>query len=239
MVIRTTAKKMKILQQMYINDGANKAEKGIQCSMSFVLLCSVLFLLAAFSYPAHSAIVKWKDEKGITHYGDSVPAQYVNRESSEISKQGITLKRYKPVSVQDQAIDAAKLAQDKKDKALLNAFTNADEIDLARDRNLQLDIIALENLQLQKKNSFKKLVDNQNYANKFIKKNKPVPADLGDEIKKNQAEVVKKAQQINERKAAMEETRKRFDNDKMRYIAIKNNTTEASAMPKAALTTKP
>jgi hypothetical protein len=230
---------MKILQQMYINDGANKAEKGIQCSMSFVLLCSVLFLLAAFSYPAHSAIVKWKDEKGITHYGDSVPAQYVNRESSEISKQGITLKRYKPVSVQDQAIDAAKLAQDKKDKALLNAFTNADEIDLARDRNLQLDIIALENLQLQKKNSFKKLVDNQNYANKFIKKNKPVPADLGDEIKKNQAEVVKKAQQINERKAAMEETRKRFDNDKMRYIAIKNNTTEASAMPKAALTTKP
>ena len=230
---------MKILQQMYINDGANKAEKGIQCSMSFVLLCSVLFLLAAFSYPAHSAIVKWKDEKGITHYGDSVPAQYVNRESSEISKQGITLKRYKPVSVQDQAIDAAKLAQDKKDKALLNAFTNADEIDLARARNLHFDIIAIENLQLQKKNSFKKLVDNQNYANKFIKKNKPVPADLGDEIKKNQAEVVKKAQQINERKAAMEETRKRFDNDKMRYIAIKNNTTEASAMPKAALTTKP
>ncbi|MSP86940.1 MAG: hypothetical protein EXR38_00515 [Methylotenera sp.] len=58
--------------------------------------------------------MKWKGDKGVTHYGDSVPAQYANRESWEMSKQGITLKRNKPMNVQDQAIEAAKLAQDKK-----------------------------------------------------------------------------------------------------------------------------
>jgi len=230
---------MNILQEMYINDGAIGAKKDIQRQIFYVNLCCVLILASSFSYPAHSAIVKWKDDKGVTHYGDSVPAQYVNRESSEISKQGITLKRYKPVSVQDQAIDAAKLAQNKKDKALLDAFTNANEIDLARDRNLQLDIIAIENLQLQKKNSFKKLSENQSIANKFIKKNKAIPVDLSADIKNYQIALAKTEIQINQRKTAMEETRKRFDRDKIRFIALKNNTAEAGTQPEAALVTKP
>ncbi|MDP3088022.1 MAG: DUF4124 domain-containing protein [Methylotenera sp.] len=230
---------MNILQEMYINDGANGASKDIQRQIFYVSLCCVLILVASFSSPAHSAIVKWKDDKGVTHYGDNVPAQYVNRESSEISKQGVTLKRYKPVSVQDQAIDAAKLAQNKKDKALLDAFTNANEIDLARDRNLQLDIIAIENLQLQKKNSFKKLTENQSIANKFIKKNKAIPVDLSADIKNNKAALARTEIQINQRKTAMEETRQRFDRDKMRFIALKNNTAEAGTKPEAALVTKP
>jgi len=230
---------MNILQQMYINGDANGAKKDIQRRIFYVSMCCILILVASFSYPAHSAIVKWKDDKGVTHYGDRVPAQYVNRENSEISKQGITLKRHKPVSVQDQAIDAAKLAQDKKDKVLLNTFTNANEIDLARDRNLQLDIIALENLQLQKKNSFKKLAENQSIANKFIKKNKAIPVDLSADIKNNQTVLAKTEMQINQRKIAMEETRQRFDRDKMRYIALKNNTAETGITPDAALATKP
>lgn len=229
---------MKILQQIGINTSTKFTLDALQRQVFFVSLRTVLLLLTSFPPPAHSAIVKWKDDKGVTHYGDSVPTQYVNRESSEISKQGITLKRFKPVSVQDKAIDAAKLAQDKKDKALLSAFTNANEIDLARDRNLQLDIIAVENLQLQKKNSFKKLTENQSAANKFIKKNKPIPVDLSADIKNNQAEVAKKDKQINERKSAMEETRQRFDYDKIRYIALKNNVNEAAATPEATLTTK-
>lgn len=205
----------------------------------FVL--SMLFLLATFSYQAHSAskIVKWKDEKGMTHYGDSVPIQYANRESSEISKQGIIVKRNKPISMQEQEIDAAKLEQDKKDKALTSAFTNANEIDLARDRNLQLDLVAIEGLQLQKKNSLKRLAENQSYANNFIKRNKPLPADLSAEIKSNQALIASQEQQINERKASMEATRKRFDDDKIRFIALKNKTDDRSASTEAQPIAKP
>jgi len=57
---------------------------------------------------------------------------------------------------------------------------------------------------MQKINSVKKLAENQSYANRFIKNNKPVPADLSADIKNNQAEVAKQEQLINERKAEME-----------------------------------
>jgi hypothetical protein len=223
-------------QSIHIDSHTNKI-----LSVLSSLALSMLFLLTTFSLQAHSAskIVKWKDEKGMTHYGDSVPAQYANRESSEISKQGIIVKRNKPVNMQEQELDVAKQVQDKKDNALTNAFTNANEIDLARDRNLQLDLVAIEGLQLQKKNSLKRLAERQKYANNFIKRNKPIPADLSTEIKSNQALITNQEQQINERKVSMEATRKRFDDDKIRYIALKNKTIDSNTSTEAQSNTKP
>ncbi len=190
---------------------------------SFSLL-SILILLTMTQH-AHaegSGIVKWKDDKGVTHYGDKIPAQYSNTENSIMNKQGITVKRNKPVSVQDEAVSNAKIKQDKKDKALLSAFTDESEIDLARDRNLQLDQVTVEGLQLQRANSQKRLTDNQKYVNTFTVKKKPVPVDVAADFKKSQEEVAKIDIQIADRKTAMDATRKRFEEDKKRYIALKN-----------------
>ena len=224
---------MKRLHEKHMNGSLHKAADGLLNLVSCALLLSLLFLLTLFPMHAHSAgkIVKWKDDKGVTHYGDSVPAQYANSENSEISKQGITVKRNKPIHPQDQVADAAKQEQDKKDRALTSAFTNAMEIDLARDRNLQLDLVAVESLELQRKNSLKKLAENQSFANSLLKRKKPIPDDLSTDVKRNQAEIAKQTQQINERKATMESTRKRFDDDKVRFIALKNNTNEAGTLP--------
>lgn len=200
-------------------------------------LFSGLVLLGIFSMPAYSAgkIVKWKDEKGNTNYSDNVPAQYSGTDNSVINQQGITIKHNKGNNKagvkSDEVLEVQNLEQDKKslelkdqaikDKALLNSFTNADEIDLARDRNLQLDIIALEGLQLQRDNRLKRLAESQQFANSLAKKHQPVPADLSAEIKSNQAEIAKQNQNINERKATMESTRKRFNDDKIRFIELK------------------
>ena len=219
---------MDFLPQIHIRYSDNNTYRILQHSV--LSLFFGMLLLGSFPQQAYSAskIVKWKDDKGVTQYGDSIPAQYANGDSSEINQQGITVKHNKPANVQDQAADAAKLAQDKKDKVLLRVYTNADEIDLARDRNLQPDIVAVEGLEQQKKNNLKKLADNQNYAKKLSKKNKPVPSDLSADIKNNQVEIAKNEQQINERKVAMENTRKRFEQDKIRFQAL----SDAGAAPK-------
>lgn len=197
----------------------------------FVILLFVACLNQAFA--EGSRIVKWKDDKGVTHYGDKIPAQYANTENSLINKQGITVKRNKAINYQDQAQQAAEVEQSKHDYALLGAFTNENEIDLARDRNLQLDQVTVEGLQLQKENSGKRLADMQKYANGFKKSKKPVPADLTRDIATNQAEIAKIDGQIAERKVAMEATRKRFDNDKQRYIALKNYANGTGPKPEA------
>lgn len=223
-------------QSLTIN--TDKTKYGLVSFYSLILLILVIFAQQVHAEEA-KRIVKWKDDKGVTHYGDSIPAQYSNRENSLINQQGITVKRNKPISYQDESLSLAKIEQDKKDKALLSAFTHESEIDLARDRNLQLDLVTLEGLQLQKTNSQKRLAEHQKYANGYVKNKKPVPADIAADIKTNQAELSKIDKQILERKTAMDATRKRFDDDKKRYILLRSHANGSAAPTEVPLTAKP
>lgn len=197
-------------------------------------LCTLLCLVQLAHAENNSRIVKWKDDKGVTHYGDKIPPQYADRENSLINRQGVTVKHNKPINYQEQALDIAKLEQDKKDKALLGAFTNADEIDLARDRNIQLDLIALENLNQDKSNSQKRFAENKKLADGFSKRKKPIPTDLNAAITENKTEIIKIDQRITERKQVIESTRKRFDADKKRYLELKNQSPTAAPASSAA-----
>lgn len=185
---------------------------------------SVLTLATGFQL-AHAdepkRILKWKDDKGVTQYGDKIPPQYSNRENSVINQQGITVKRNKPFVYQDQAAEQAQQDQVKKDRALLNAFTHEDEIDLARDRHLQLDKVTLQSLEMQKVNNQKRLMSSQHYADTYTKQKKKVPVDVAADIKTTQDELAALDKQINTRKTIMEDTRKRFEEDKKRYMELK------------------
>jgi len=55
------------------------------------------------------------------------------------------------------------------------------------------------------------------------KRNKAIPDDLSADIQKSEDEKLKINSQIEERKALMAATRKRFDDDKARYIQLKNH----------------
>ncbi|MDP1595420.1 MAG: DUF4124 domain-containing protein [Methylotenera sp.] len=219
---------MRPLQETVIKQpGCNADPKPINLTMhvwALFALCMWVSFIQSTHAEDKSSIVKWKDEKGATHYGDRVPPQYSDRENSIMNRQGITVKRNKPINHQEQALDLEKLEQDKKDKALLGAFTNADEIDLARDRNIQLDLIALENLNQEKISNQKQLAENQRLADSLAKKKAPIPDDLSVDISKNQAEVGKINQRISDRKQTIENTRKRFDADKKRYLSLKHQS---------------
>jgi hypothetical protein len=184
-------------------------------------LIIAMLLMSQFAFAEGSRIVKWKDEKGVTHYGDKIPTQYSNTESSVMNKQGVTVKRNKPTNYEEEAINQEKLAQDKKDRALLAAFSHEDEIDLARDRNLQLDQLSLEGLELQKANHLKRHAEMLKFAENHKKKKQAIPEDLSADIQNSEEEKLKINSQIEERKALMVATRKRFDDDKARYIALK------------------
>jgi hypothetical protein len=203
------------------------ASKWTSICKQSVCCVALSFVASSFVNAEGGKIVKWKDEKGVTHYGDRIPPQYANRENTTINQQGIAVKQNKPITNQNQALDIAKLEQDKKDKALLGAFSNENEIDLARDRNLQLDLVSLENLQQDKNNVQKRLVDNKKSVDALTKQKKKIPPDLSADIANNQMVNAKLDQQISERKLVIENTRQRFEQDKQRYIALKNPSASA------------
>jgi hypothetical protein len=45
----------------------------------------------AFSLPAAAKMYKWVDDQGVTHYGETIPPEYANKDRSELNKTGRTI----------------------------------------------------------------------------------------------------------------------------------------------------
>lgn len=195
------------------------------------LLAALLFSFSSLTIAEGGHIVKWVDSQGVTHYGDKLPAQEAGRNNAEISKQGIVVKKNiqsDPNSTQKET-NAAELEAQRKDRILLSAYTKPEEIDLARDRSLQMDQASLQAMTVQRENVTGRMSRNKTTAKGFEDRKKPVPPYLLDELKISQAELDKLDKQIAERKLSMEETRKRFDADKARFISLKQGGSAASS----------
>jgi hypothetical protein len=204
----------------------------------FILVSAMA--MSSFAY-AEGRIVKWVDEKGITHYGDTVPPQYSGRDTSEINKQGRVVKQNKVDSTSanvaaTETETKANEEQKRHDRALLAAYTTEQEFDLARDRNLQTDDAAVQGLEQRKTSAQERLAANRKTADRFNKRKKPVPVDVSQDIKSNEAEIAKVEGQIKERQQSMQATRQRFDNDKQRFIQLKLDPNAPPPAAKPAVT---
>lgn len=200
------------------------------------LLVIALFLMNGLASADSKRIKKWVDEKGVTHYGDVLPPDYAGEEMTEMNSRGITVKR-KEVAANPKEQQSGKVKelteQERRDKALLNSFTTAKEIDLARDRNLQMDQANIHSLKLRLTDAEQRLEKSNASIAEFSKNKKPVPADLAEDKKNQQADVNKIKDQIAQKQSAMDETRNRFENDKKRFIELKSGNGPSSASESA------
>lgn len=195
----------------------------VQCSSYLrVLQIALLTLLCSTVVHAGGAkIHKWVDEKGVTHYGDKMPAKDVHRDNSVLNNQGVVIKRNQVSNINSNDTDASLIEQRRRDRALRASYTNAEEIDLAKDRSLQMDEASIQSLEQRKISATKRLENVQKSIDGFVQKEKPIPEDLSKDVKDIKAEIARIDDQINHRKSSMDATRKRFDEDKQRFMEIK------------------
>jgi len=191
-------------------------------------------LLVAAAAPALAGnIVCWKDKTGKTvGCGDTVPPEYQNNASQELDKHGITVKKTDAALTPEQQKAAQEElqhnqeaqrqqeAQRRQDKALLDTFTTPQEIDLKRDRDLQLVQSNLETLQSNMKNTDARLAQLQTRADGYAKSNKPMPQALQDEIDQTTADKTKSDQEIAEKKQEIADIRQKYSNLKQRFIEL-------------------
>jgi len=181
-----------------------------------------------FSPSAMAKLYKWVDKQGVTHYGETIPPEYADRDRQELNKSGRTVKTIEvPTAAERKALKEAeekqrieeKAAVERKrhDKTLTSTYSSSDEIDLARKRSLQQINSRINNntsqLKLAKDNQAGLQKESEGYA----KSNKPIPPPLQDELKDAQARVDRLQNNLDRslsEKAAMEA---RYDADKVRY----------------------
>ena len=95
-------------------------------------------------------LYKWVDENGVTHYGDSVPPQYAEQDRDILNTQGVVVDREQGLITEEERAEAARLAaienaeREKKeaaarrDQILLTTYLSVEEIEMLRDRRVEL-----------------------------------------------------------------------------------------------------
>lgn len=208
------------LPTTYFNNTLQAKLADSSFSLACLLACYfVLLALTPLSAQAETnKIVKWKDANGVTHYGDKLPAQDAGRGNSVLNKQGTVVKTYESFNpnANTQEIEKVSAEQLRQDTALLASYSSVEEIELAQNRNLKSDQLALQTLQQRQADLKKNLI---NLHAKF--KDKKMPPHIIEEAKGYQAHIEKTKAEILAVEYSISQTTARFTNYKQRYLELR------------------
>jgi hypothetical protein len=198
----------------------HKAELKHSNSVFFALLFSCLLITVCFVQQAKAAnkIVKWKDEKGITHYGDKLPAREAGRGNSILSSQGTVIKTNESFNpkIDSKEAEKASVEQTRQDTALLASYSSAEEIDLAQARNIKSDQLSLDTLRLRLNElQIKIKTTDEKFANKKL------PEYLVKDQKDNHLKIIKLQSDIAASELSIAQTVSRFKGYKARYLELR------------------
>jgi len=192
------------------------------------ILGATFVLCALFSITAEAKLYKWVDDQGETHYGEVIPPEYANKDKIEFDDKGRVVKDKSTDGDINSAANRtpeqkAAVEQRRKDKALLNTYSNEKEIDLARDRNLQQVESRINSIQLLQKSAQESL-DSYKAEAKGVTNGKPIPASLKADISAAEDKLAKLQQDLDAANAKAASVRASFETDKARYRELTGAT---------------
>lgn len=192
-----------------------------------ILLLTLLAGLV-FSLPAAARMYKWVDDKGTTHYGETIPPEYANKDRQLLNKSGVVVKTQDILTPEERLAKEAESAKtqaeeaavrDKKlhDKSLTDTYSSVDEIELSRSRNLQQVDARINSINSQLKMANDNLLGLQKDAANRSKSGGKVPVSLQEDIKVAQDRVSRLMQDLGKYKAEKQAVDARYNIDKARY----------------------
>ena len=196
----------------------------------FVLL---IFSLACTASLAGAAVYKWVDEKGVTHYGDRIPPEYVNRGNTQLDKSGVEVNKIAPTLTPEQIkaredelakkreVAKQEAEQARKDKLLLDAYSSEREIEQVKNRNISVidNVIKGTQRRVDELRSRRQLLDKEKAA--LDAQQKPMSAIQQREQKAIDSELPALEKQLEQKNREVETLRAKYDADAKRYREMK------------------
>ena len=120
----------------------------------------------------------------------------------------------------------------RKDRALLDSFTNEKEIDLKRARDIQQIEVNIAAQQSQVKSMTERQTETRAKIDAAKKDNKPVPAALQQEYDKQTADLAKLQEHIAQKRKEIVEKNAEYDAMKKRFMELKGTAPAAAPAKK-------
>lgn len=190
-----------------------------------------LIVGVTFSLPAAAKLYKWVDDNGTTHYGETIPPEYADKDRSELNKAGRVIKTEEVLTpekrrakveaeVKKREEEKDALERQRHDKTLVNTYSSVKEIDLARARSLQQIDARINVIHSALKTANNNLNGLQKEVENYTKTKKRIPASLEEDLQDAQARLEKLQKDIEQPQAEKAALEARYDADKARYMEL-------------------
>jgi hypothetical protein len=209
-------------------------------AMLRLLFCGLALLVASLSWAQNEssgrATYSWVDEKGMTHYGDSVPPQYAKTERLVRNRQGVAVARLEAEKTIAQIAEERRQRElveqeQQRDRFLLTTYTSVRDIEQLREARLEqiadqrrstegyVDMLAnrLEDLQLQAQ-AFRPYSEAPNARR--------MPDRLAEELVRTINEMRAQRTMLDTRRVEEEDLRAKFQSDIDRYRTLRSGLAE-------------
>jgi len=172
-------------------------------------------------------VYRWTDEKGVVHYGDSVPSEYSQSERSVLNSQGVEVghiegsKNAQQLAEQSRATTAAQ-QRAQHDQFLLATYLSTKDIEQLRDERVALMEAQIKAASVYIDTLTTRLTALQDRAMRFKPYNaeasaRRMPDDLAEELVHTLNESRTQHQALEAKRNEEVETRAQFDGDIQRY----------------------
>jgi hypothetical protein len=199
-----------------------------------------LMLCSVFCINAEAKLFKWVDDNGTTHYGETIPPEYANKDATKLNDKGFVEKRIEKLTPEEkrakQEEEAKKNANQqniletkRRDTALLSTFSNEKEIDDARKRGTQQVEARIDSVKTMLDSAEATLASHLKEKEGMIKQNKKIDPTLTEDIAEDQVKVEKLQMEQTQNEKEMAAVKARFDADKSRYRELKSAGTASPA----------
>lgn len=194
---------------------------------------------------AQSKTYKWEDETGVTNYGDSIPPEVAEQEKQVLNEAGITVDVLRGKKTEEEKAEEARLLriaeqrelERRADQALLATYLSVEEIEMHRDRRVELFQAQARVTELYLKN----LRNRQDWLQMSASKYRPysddpnaemITPDLLDDLNETKDTIARHEQNLKRYTREETEMNERFakDIDRFRKLkGIKDDSTVANS----------
>ncbi|MDH5344774.1 MAG: DUF4124 domain-containing protein [Gammaproteobacteria bacterium] len=199
-----------------------------------ILLVFCLAAGVAAAADKKQKLYRWVDEDGVVHYGDSIPARYAEVERQVVNEHGITVDVMRAKKTDEELAEDARLAelreeaelQRRRDQALLATYLTIEEIEMHRDRRVELFQAQARVTELYLRNLQRRMDSLREEASKFRPYSEDPDApmiepDLANDIQVTKETIARHEENLRKYEADEDSIVARFDFDIDRFKALK------------------
>ena len=202
--------------------------------MKVVRATLILIFCLVSGTAAAQKLYRWVDENGVVHYGDSIPARYAEVERQVVNEHGITVDVLRAKMTEEEIAEEARLdelrveaeLQRRRDQALLATYLTIDEIEMHRDRRVELFQAQARVTELYLRNLQRRMETLREEASMYRPYNEDPEApmiepDLANDIQTTKETIARHEENLRKYESDEQSIVARFDGDIYRFKELK------------------